>query len=304
MEQAPGPGAVHRRSMRIAVGPVRGGARAVDAQLSDRRYRGVSRVGIHVRRPGPIHEMSAHLEIDARGRAIASARGAMALAAFDGTPDTGFQSCRDILPNVAHLAGLPIDAELVAAMRRTVGRERGCYHLSTLILATAPVLARIAREALAAGPFGRELVLDAADAGGGLTRFDGMLRDWQDGAPERRARLAFSVSYARPRAGDVLAMRAPGLAPAPDAAARLEGTSLETGFAREALARLADLPEAAELGDLALGLSAIFTQGMVQAPGSNPAPIPAGRAHRAHNTCWMWRDGGPLQGMSSGLEEE
>jgi hypothetical protein len=242
--------------------------------------------------------MSAQFTVDAAGRANAGARGAMALAAFDGTPDTGFQSCRDILPNIAELAGLPIDADLVAAMRRTVGRERGCYHLSTLILATAPVLQRIAAER--AGPaegLGRELVLDALDIGGGVTRFDGSLRDWRDGADDASARLAFSVSQADPRALDVIA---PG---APAVAARLEGASLEAGFAREALTRLAGVPGCDAQRDLALGLSAIFTQGMVRPSAAGATAVPPGRAHRAHNTCWMWRDGGPLQGMSAGVGE-
>ena len=299
MEQPVSGDAVHRRTLRIEIGPVRGEQRAVDAHLLDWRYRGVSRVGIHVKRPGPIHDMSAQFAVDAEGLAIESARGAMALAAFDGTPDTGFQSCRDILPNVAGLAGIPVDPDLVAAMRRTVGRERGCYHLGTLILATAPVLQRIAAEKPRPEQgLGRELVLDAVNIGGGRTRFDGALRDWHDGMAERRARLAFSVSYAEPRAVDVLA---PG---APAVAARLEGTPLEAGFAREALARLADLPDCDALRDLALGLSAIFTQGMVQSRPVDSPPVPPGRAHRAHNTCWMWRAGGPLQGMSSGLGED
>jgi len=297
MQTPPAGEAVHRRTQRIDVGAVQDGRRAVEAQLLDWRYRGISRVGSHVRRPGPMHEMSAHFAVNAAGRTIAEARGEMALAAFDGSPDTGFQSCRDILPNVADLAGAPIDAELVAAVRRAVGRERGCYHLGTLILAAVPVLQRIAGERPAPGErLGRELVLDASDLGNGHTRFDGSLRDWRDGAPERRARLAFSVSHADPRAQGVLA---PG---APEVAARLEGAPLEQGFAREALARLAGLADCELQRDLALGLSAIFTQGMLQPRGAAAKPPPA-RAHRAHNTCWMWRDGGPLQSLPSGLEE-
>jgi hypothetical protein len=284
--------------MRIAIGPARGGRRTVEAHLLDWRYRGVSRVGIHIKRPGPIHDMSARFAIDAAGRAIEQASGAMALAAFDGTPDTGFQSCRDILPNVASLAGAAIDADLVAAMRRAIGRERGCYHLGTLITACAPVLQRVARERPAPEHgLGRELVLDASQGGDGLTRFEGALRDWSDGAAERTAALAFSVSHADPRARDVCA---PG---APEVAARLEGAPLEAGFAREALARLAGVPGCEAWRDLALGLSAIFTQGMVRSRAAAAGPVAAGRAHRANNTCWMWRDGGPLQGMSSGLEE-
>src|SRR5262245_33064876 len=298
MEKPASAEAVHRRTLRIAIGAARGGRRAVEAHLLDWRYRGVSRVGIHIKRPGPIHDMSARFAIDAQGRAIEEASGAMALAAFDGTPDTGFQSCRDILPNVASLVGTPIDAELVAAMRRAIGRERGCYHLGTLITACAPVLQRVARERTAAEHgLGRELRLDASQGEDGVTRFDGALRDWSDGAPEREARLAFSVSHADPRARDV---SAPG---APEVVARLEGTPLEAGFAREALARLAGIPGCDAQRDLALGLSAIFTQGMVRSRAAAAEPVEAGRAHRANNTCWMWRDGGPLQGMSSGLEE-
>ena len=298
MENPASAEAVHRRTLRIAIGAAHDGRRAVEAHLLDWRYRGVSRVGIHIRRPGPIHDMSARFAIDAQGHAIEAASGAMTLAAFDGTPDTGFQSCRDILPNVAKLAGSPIDAGLVAAMRRAIGRERGCYHLGTLITASAPVLQRIAREHPAAEHcLGRERVLDASQGEDGITRFDGALRDWSDGAPERVARLAFSLSHADPRARDVSAPDAPGVA------ARLEGTPLEAGFAREALARLAGVPDCDAQRDLALGLSAIFTQGMVSSRAAATEPVTAGRAHRANNTCWMWRDGGPLQGMSSGLED-
>jgi hypothetical protein len=290
---------VHRRTLRIAIGAAREGQRAVHAHLLDWRYRGVSRVGSHVRRPGPIHDMTARFNIDPEGRALAQASAAMALAAFDGTPDTGFQSCRDILPNVAALAGTALDVNLVAAIRRGIGRERGCYHLTTLILAAAPVLQRIAGEAIGRDEeLERELVLEALHLGGDRTRFEGALRDRGPGSAERTAQLGFTVAYADPCALDV---RAPG---APEVEQRLQGAPLATGFAREALARLADVPACAAQRELALGLSAIFTQGMLQSRGAAAVPVPAGRAHRAFNTCWMWRDGGPLQGMSSGLGDE
>src|SRR5262245_19493631 len=169
MEKPASAEAVHRRTLRIAIGAARDGRRAVEAHLLDWRYRGVSRVGIHIKRTGPIHDMSARFAVDAQGRAILEASGTMTLAAFDGTPDTGFQSCRDILPNIAGLAGAAIDAELVAAKRRAIGRERGCYHLGTLITACAPVLQRIARERPAQEhALGRDLVLDASQGEDGI----------------------------------------------------------------------------------------------------------------------------------------
>jgi hypothetical protein len=291
---------VHRRTLEVELGAEQGGRREMRARIVDRRLHGFTVAGAQVIGPGPIHDMNARLGIDVAARRIVAAEGAMPLPAFYPSAETRGETCRDSLANFADLVGARIDASLVGSIRAAIGRERGCYHLTSLVLAAVPLLLSAARDPEPRDePRSRTIELAASAAGGRRVRFHGLLYDRFAPRDLRRARLAFTVAFEEMVLADVTADAAPDLAKHPAAAAALVGLPLLGGFARGAMERLHPLAETAEVLDLALSLSAIATQSFVHVrpPGEQPV---AGQASRAQSTCLMWRVGGPLESLPSG----
>src|SRR5262249_26041564 len=91
-----------------------------------------------------------------------------------------------------------------------------------------------------------------------------------------------------------------------------EGVSLTAGFARSVVDRLGNTPSADELLDLALGLNAIVTQGMLLGAPSRLEPTaappnpratseePGESPTRALGTCYRCRPGGPIARLPTG----
>jgi hypothetical protein len=245
--------------------------------------------------------MNARLSIDVTARRITAAAGAMPLPAFYPSPTTRGESCRDSLPNFATLVGASIDASLVASIRTAIGRERGCYHLTSLVLAAVPLMISAVEEPEPrAEPRSRVIEISASAAGGRSVRFHALLYDRRSPRDLRRARLAFTANADEMRLADVTAQGSPDLASRTDAAAALTGVPLLAGFARSALERLKPLAHAEDILDLALALSAVATQAFVHLRRSGEEPS-TGQAGRAQATCWMWRVGGPLEALPSGI---
>jgi hypothetical protein len=291
---------VHRRNLEIALGPESAGRREARGQIVDRRLQGHTYTGGRIVGPGPVHDMSARLVLDVRSGRVEAASGAMALPAFPGTATTRFEGCRDVLPNLAGLAGLAANGDLSAGIRAAIGRERGCYHLTTLVLAMAPLLRAALREPEPRDArFERAIELTACEAGSGQVRLHGLLVERRGAGEPRRARLAWGVDPGEMKLRRVVAEAAPELAPAPEVATALEGVPLFGGFARTALERLEPLAGAEELLELALGLNAVVTQALVTVPSAQDPRLGEGR-NRAHGTCYMWRAGGALESMPSG----
>jgi hypothetical protein len=292
---------IHERTIEVDVGPEADGRREVRGRVQDRRHQGHTYTGSMVIGPGVVHDMSARLVLDLRAGSVESASGTMDRAAFDGSAETGFESCRDILPNVADLAGIAIDERLPDAIRRAIGRERGCYHLTTLCLAMAPVVLRARRGPLPPGDAAkREIRLLATHAEPDV-RFSGTLVD-RLGSAAHRAGLAFTVVLGSLALHDVEAYSAPDLTRHREVEATLCGMPLVGGFARAVRKALTSIDGASELVDLALNLNAIFTQGMVLAPTVEVAAPADEQAptSRALGTCYMWRSGGAAERLPTG----
>jgi hypothetical protein len=290
---------IHVRTIEVEVDPEQDGRREARGRLCDRRHQGHTYTGSQVIGPGVVHDMSARLTLDVRNGVIASAGSNMDRAAFDGSPETRFESCRDILSNVAQIAGTGLDGDVAGAIRRAIGRERGCYHLTNLWLAIAAVANRLARTRIdpTAG-LRRSLELTASEGENGWVRFAGNLTDAGQGET-RRASLGFGIDPARYLLEEVAAAGAPDRHPLPAAVAALERLSLTAGFARAAVERLGAMPDAREILDLALGLNAIVTQGMLlgEPPVATTTREPT---TRAAGTCYMWRAGGPVESLPTG----
>lgn len=291
---------IHRRTLEVELAAESDGRRAMTARIVDRRLHGFTVAGAQTIGPGPIHDMTARIAVDVAARRIVAAEGAMALLAFYPSPLTRGQSCRDSLPNFVDLVGATVDATLVASIRNAIGRERGCYHLTSLVLAAVPLLLSAVDQPEPRGePRSRTIELAATAAGGRRVRFHGLLYDRFAPRDLRRARLAFTVAFEEMVLAEVSADAAPGLAKHTGAAGALAGLPLLGGFARGAMERLGPLADTSEILDLALSLSAIATQSFVHVRPPEERPV-AGQASRAQSTCWMWRVGGPLESLPSG----
>jgi len=295
------PREIHRREIEIRAEPEVEGFRDVAARVQDQRLHGFTWVGAHVTPPGPVHDMSARLRIDVRSGRIERARGEMALAAFEGTPDTGFEGCRDILPNLRDLAGLALDDALVPGIRSAIGRARGCYHLTTLVLTSAPLLRGLLADSLpGSARCLRRLELRGIQVGVGRYRFEGELLDERAGSALPPVRLRFEVEARDMQLREVSVER--GLAPDPETEALFGGMSLAAGFAKNLVERVTGAARE-PVRELALGLSSIVTQVLIaEAVPGVPASTP--KPKRANDTCWMWREGGPLQRMEVGVGDE
>jgi hypothetical protein len=299
-EELPAGEPIHRRTLEVELGAERDGRREMRARIVDRRLHGFTVAGAQTIGPGPIHDMNARIALDVGARRIVAAEGAMALLAFYPSPLTRGESCRDSLPNFADLVGAAIDETLVASIRGAIGRERGCYHLTSLVLAAVPLLlSAVERPEPRSEPRSRTIELAATAAGGRRVRFHGLLYDRFSPRDLRRARLAFTVAFEQMLLADVSCDAAPDLGKHPSAAQALVGLPLLGGFARGAMERLRPLTGTAEILDLALSLSAIATQSFVHVRPPDEQPV-AGQASRAQSTCWMWRIGGPLESLPSG----
>lgn len=278
---------IHVRTIAVEVAAAEGGRRAARGHIRDQRHQGWTYTGPLTIGPGLVHDMAADLVLDVTRGTIAAAEGRMDKAAFDPTPATAFEACRDVLPNVADLVGLSLDGDLAGAIRRAIGRERGCYHLTNLCLAMAPVVARATREP---APLRHTIEVTAHEADSPRVRFTGTLAD----DPQSRARLTFTVDPRDFLIADVDAADAPDCRPASAIAAALTGAALVGGFARVVVERLDGA-----LRDLALAINAVYTQGMVIA-GVDDEASDSPKANRAIGTCWMWRPGGPAERLPTG----
>jgi hypothetical protein len=280
---------------------VAGGGRRIRGRLLDLRHRGTTWVGELPTRPGLVHDMSAELMVDGAGH-VTHAAGAMERPAFEAGVKTNFESCRDILGNVGGLAGGVVHDGMREHITATIGGVRGCYHLTTLVRAMAPLAARPAlRE--------RRLRIEGWRRGERAVVVDARLEDFGgdpgdgDGVDRRtlaHAGLRFAVAVDDPRPHELRVDHR-----LTDADGR-ERECFRTAATAETLSRVPLLPGfARSLGDhvasgsgcdalieLAFAVSAVVSQILLHLAW----PAVAGTGGRAANTCVMWRAGGPLQG--------
>ena len=122
---------VHVRTIRVEAIESGPGEVEVRGTLLDERPRG------QVRWEGDdgariIHDMTVTLRVRYPDFVITEARGKMATYPYT--------ICPEALPPVEQLVGLSVARGFVRAVQERFGRERGCSHLTALILAMAPVV--------------------------------------------------------------------------------------------------------------------------------------------------------------------
>jgi len=149
---------------------------------------------------GIIHHMELVWTLDRKGRIIESLAPAQPTVAFDASPETEGESCRDPIARMQALAGTQLGEGLGGALREAVGGPLGCSHLVTLALFMhAAIRAGLSHQTtvhparsvpIAATPlFRRDLVFDAHEISDGNVEVLVRLGDlhWNDAPPDALA---------------------------------------------------------------------------------------------------------------------
>ena len=154
--------------------------------MLDLRKRGLVPVPDALQLPGVIHRMELEARVDPAERRLESLEARQPVVAFEASPATGGESCRDPAGALQALVGARLDAAFLRRLSDAYGGPRGCTHLLTLARLLASGTARaLDLEAELAGPareagervFRRVLVLDGFELPGGAMQLAVQLSD-------------------------------------------------------------------------------------------------------------------------------
>src|SRR5262245_50873996 len=110
---------IHTRTLSVTLRADEEPLVAFEGYVLDLRKRGFVPVGGDLQGTGIIHHMLLSGMIDRDARQIRSIHAEMPRVAFEATPATGGESCRDLVGRVDSLAGVPLDA----TYSRRIGAE-------------------------------------------------------------------------------------------------------------------------------------------------------------------------------------
>jgi hypothetical protein len=326
-----GPEPIHTRALGVQAA-LRADAR-VEARgyLVDLRTRGFLPVGGSMQGMGIIHQMELTWVVDPATDTVEVVVPAQPTVAFEASPETAGESCRDPIGRLAAVAGTRLGKAHTTAMREQAGGALGCSHLVTLAFFMDGALrAGLARDRLrhpgrlgrAGGGtlFRRDLVFDAREQADGALAV--VMRqndlDWNAApagtlAPERFARhheldatLAVDLwpgslleveGRERVRTAEDFvdaAWQDRGTVLAP-----LRGLGLARGAAGEIAQRLGDAPETIPWRDALLMLAPALVQCRAAHPDTWHAKVRTTPLHPGltaiPDSCYMWRRGGALE---------
>jgi hypothetical protein len=278
--------------------------------------------------------MQLSLDVDAATARIERVASAQPTVAFEASPASGGDSCRDPAARLGALVGTPIDAGFVRRLAGAFGGPLGCSHLLTLAQFAGASVRRLLAdggdfEERAAGEriAKRALFLDGFEPAAGGLELAVQLSEFRT-RPQRRVRhpldrLAYQhelrlsarldrevsrldalAAMERERDGETLAegawrSRAPALAP-------LLGAPALRGLAARVLGELGEAPADAPLRDALLSLAPGVIQCLAAlshrllAHFQGPAPRDPARLPRElsvggyPDSCYMWRSDGPM----------
>jgi hypothetical protein len=168
---------LHTRALSVELRAADGDGFAARASLLDVRKTGIVPVGGDLGTPGVVHEMWIDAGIDRRGPRLTTLAAHQPRVAFEASPVTGGESCRDAAGRLPMLAGARLDADVDRLLSTAQGGPRGCSHLLTisqvLVAAVTWALSRgdVAGAARRRGErvFRRDILVDGSrGADGGL----------------------------------------------------------------------------------------------------------------------------------------
>jgi hypothetical protein len=301
--------------------------------LLDLRTRGFLPVGGSMQGMGIIHHMELGWLLDPAARVVRQWTPSQPTVAFDASPETRGESCRDPIGAVATLADVPLGGPLSTALRDGAGGARGCSHLVTLGLfmdaAARAAFARRPPEPASVEPrplWRRDLVFDAHETAAGSV-YVGVRQsdlDWNARgadalAPERFARHHELVARTDVDLwpGNVLATHGAERERTADAFAEatwrdrdallapLVGTGLARGAAGEITRRLGDAADVVCWRDALVMLPPALVQCRAAHPDAWHDKVRATPRHPGltalPDSCWMWRRDGALERIRAEL---
>jgi hypothetical protein len=320
---------LHTRSLSVTLAEASSPEVAFAAYVLDLRKRGFAPVGGDLQGTGIIHHMRLNGRLDRDAARITAIDAEMPNVAFEASPATRGESCRDQIGRVAGLAGQSLDQTWSPALGTAIGGVRGCSHILTL----AHLLAPTARWALAedvrlfgSAParrlgeriFRRDVTLDGYEPTMGELVFTLQLNDLHFApapalaAPMDRfgaqrelvARATLTMQTLeltslelRERVRTMSDLRTAEWVDRTADAAPLVGTSLRAGITARILSLFPDPQRDAPLRDallqLAPGLIQCFAALDIWALFADDAA--ARTTGGQPDSCWMWRAGGGLQ---------
>ncbi|HWP65559.1 MAG TPA: DUF2889 domain-containing protein [Candidatus Limnocylindria bacterium] len=321
---------VHTRALGVRATRRDDGAVEARGYLIDLRTRGFLPVGGSMQGMGIIHHMEFRWVVDPATGVVRSLAPAQPTVAFEASPETEGESCRDPIGRLAAVAGKPLGKALTAAMREEAGGPVGCSHLVTLAFfmdaALRAGLARVAERLSAAPPaasgtlFQRDLVFDARarddDVVVVVMRQNDL--DWNDApagslAPERFARhheldATLDVHLwpgslleigGRERVRTAAAFVGVGWEDRTPLLASLRGLGLARGAAGEIAQRLGEAAGAAPWRDALLMLAPALVQCRAAHPDAWHEKVRTAPRHPGltalPDSCYMWRRDGALE---------
>lgn len=316
---------LHTRALSIVVSAAAGGRWSVSGELVDLRKRGFTPVGTEVQGAGIIHQMALLARVDPRRGVIETVTARQPVVAFEASPATRGESCRDVIGGLAALHGMRLDD--AARLRAAMAGAAGCSHL----LAIAQLLCATLREAgdLPAAPadavhaqlLRRDLVVDGNERADGTLAIAIQLSDLRTApAPAGRRAMDRFLRHDETRLALTLAGWPATIAAVAGAERRrtatdfsagawrdldgalapLRGLSLGKGAAQALLAATGDLPRVRaallQLGGALIQCRASFPDKWLNAAAAPEHPGLIGMA----DSCYMWRRGGALERVRGG----
>ncbi len=131
---------LHTRTLSVALTHAVPPTIAFAAYVLDLRKRGFAPVGGDLQTTGIIHHMRLDGRLERDSARIASIDAQMPAVAFEASPATGGESCRDLIGRVEHLAGRALDGGYAGAVGAEIGGPRGCSHILTLARLLGPTV--------------------------------------------------------------------------------------------------------------------------------------------------------------------
>jgi hypothetical protein len=320
---------LHSRALTVTLAQRGDGLLDAAAVLLDLRKRGFVPVGGDLGTPGIVHHMLLDAVVDPAPPALVSIAARQPSVAFEPSPLTAGESCRDPGGRIAALSGARLDADFAKRLSSELGGPLGCSHILTLgqLLGSSVGWALGRGGARGVDPlrrpgeriYRRDITVDGQQRGPGALEFAAQLTDlYFAPAPAtarpmdrfagvRELRVWVQVDMAGVVVTDVRAAerRRSRADLAADAwtdrsapAAAFVGLSLFRGVSAALLARFGDTPDERPLLDTLLMIAPTFIQ--VCAALSEKWPTAAVDADSLvgmggiPDSCYMWRRGGAL----------
>jgi hypothetical protein len=133
---------LHTRSLTLELDAREDGRLRLRGTILDLRKHGVLPMPGELQTAGIIHHMWLELALEPRTRELAAVEAGQPAVAFEPSPATGGECCRDPVQRLRALVGRRLDGEFATALRREIGGPRGCSHLLTLFQLSASAAAR------------------------------------------------------------------------------------------------------------------------------------------------------------------